>query len=242
MRPRVLAWLAFAATFLVAFVAFAYTPPPIQGHVNDLTGKLTASERADLEQRLEAVNQSSGAEIAVLMIPSLNGETIDDVAYSTFNAWKLGKKNLDNGALLVISTGDRRIRIETGKGVEAQLTDLQTQDIIQHQIGPALKQDRFYDGVRAGTDAIAAAIAGNTSGGATGPPPPTRARRSNTFGLIFIVGFIVVLVLFRLIFGRGRGGGGGFGGGGFGGGDGGGGGGFSGGGGESGGGGSSGSY
>jgi uncharacterized protein len=138
-------WVALVATLTLAFaLAFAsservaeaaYTPPPIQGHVNDLAGKLSAGEKADLEQRLEAVNQSNGAEIAVLILPALpDGETIEDVAYGAFNGWKHGKKGTDNGVLLVIAVAEHRVRIETGKGVEGQLTDLQTQDIIQHQI------------------------------------------------------------------------------------------------------------
>ena len=171
-RPGLRALLALGCLvvgllFFVARPALAYAPPPIQGHVTDLAGKLSASEKADLEQRLEGENQSSGAELAVLIVPSLQGETIEDVTYATFNAWKLGKQGKDNGVLLAIAVAERRVRIETGKGVEGQLTDLQTQDIIQQRIGPALKEDRFYDGVRAGMEAIAADVSGR-------PLPPPR--------------------------------------------------------------------
>jgi len=187
------AWLGLLVALLVARPARAYVPPPIQGHITDLAGKLSASERDDLEQRLEAVNRASGAEIAVLIVTSLQGETIEDVAYGTFNAWKIGKKDKDNGVLLVIAVAERRVRIETGKGVEGQLTDLQTQDIIQHEIGPALKQDHFYDAIRAGTDAIVAAISGQPQPGG-GPPGPAGADYLNVLWALLMFGVFGVLL------------------------------------------------
>ncbi len=232
------AGLGLLLAFFFAQPARAYTPPPIQGHVTDLAGKLSASEKDELEQRLEAVNRSSGAEIAVLIVASLQGETIEDVAYGTFNTWKLGKKDKDNGVLLVIAVAERRIRIETGKGVEGQLTDLQTQDIIQRQIGPELKQDHFFQAIRAGTDAIAAALNAQPQPGGGQSTGPAGPGNWNPLWLLMFGGVGIVLWFLRRARGRGfwMGGGGGWGGGG------GGGGGFSGGGGASGGGGSSGSY
>jgi uncharacterized protein len=245
-RPaaRILACLSLLVAFFIASTAGAYTPPPISGHVTDVAGKLSQGQTSDLDQRLETVNRKSGAEIAVLITPSLNGETIEDVAYGAFNSWKLGKQGKDNGVLLVIAVAEHRVRIETGKGVEGQLTDLQTQDIIQHQIGPALKEDRFYDGVRAGTDAIAAALGASSPVGATGTTGAEDGANFKPVWVLLILGAIVFLLWLRSR--RGGGGfwmgGGGMGGGGWGGGGGGDGGGFSGGGGSSGGRGSSGSY
>lgn len=157
-----LPWVALllsVALFFFPKAAFAFEPPPIEGHVTDRAQKLDAPERAALEQKLSAVDAKTGNEIAVLLLPSLGGETIEDVAYTTFNTWKLGKKGRDNGVLLVIATADRKIRIETGKGVGGALTDLESGRIIREKIAPSLKQDRYAEGIEAGCDAIAAALA-----------------------------------------------------------------------------------
>src|SRR6185503_6999677 len=90
--------------------------------------------------------------------PSLDGEAIEDVAFATFNEWKLGKKGADNGVLLVIAPAERRVRIETGKGVGGDLTDLQSNDIIRKDIAPLLKEDRFHDAIASGATAIAEAL------------------------------------------------------------------------------------
>src|SRR5882757_1158639 len=134
---------AFLAFFLVAQIASAFKPPPLEGHVTDTAGKLTAVDKKAINTRLAAYRVKSTNEIAVFIARSLEGETIDDVAYATFNAWKLGKRGKDNGVLLVIAPAERRVRIETGKGIGDKLTDLQANDIIRQHISPHLKQDQF---------------------------------------------------------------------------------------------------
>jgi uncharacterized protein len=242
-------WLAVAlccalvATATTGFAAFAV--PPIQGHVTDTAGALSPAERGDLEQRLTRAMESSGAEVAVLVVPSLEGDAIEDVAYKTFNTWKIGRAKLDNGILLVIAREEHRVRIETGKGAGGQLTDLQSSDIIEHKIAPRLREGRTHDAIADGVDAIVEAIAaGGGPPKASGQPPPAWII---ILIAILIVGFIVARVLFGpgpFFWGGGGGGNGwrGGGGGGWGGGGGGGGGGYSGGGGQSGGGGASGGW
>jgi uncharacterized protein len=240
--------VALLAALLVALVASparAYQPPPIQGHVTDLSGKLSAEDDAYLEGRLD-VSRTGAAEIAVLVLPSLGDETIEDVAYATFNGWGIGRKGADNGVLLVIATGERRIRIETGKGAGGALTDLQANEIIRQKIGPEMKQERLREAIDAGGEAIIAAFRGEKL--PETPPPEDMAPWKKA---IIVVLWLIFFVWFmRRVFraaGRGGGaGGGGSRGGGYSGGSGysGGGssGGYSGGGGRSGGGGSSGSY
>ncbi len=166
MRPRAL-WLSLAFAFALAVAllvapraALAFTPPPLEGRVTDLTRTLTGDEKATLETQLATVEQGSTVQIAVLVLSSLGGETIEDVGYTTARAWRLGQKGKDNGVLLVIATGDRRVRIEVGKGLEGTLTDLQANDIIRSRIGPELKAGRLYQGIYAGITGIAAAVAG----------------------------------------------------------------------------------
>jgi uncharacterized protein len=254
---RFAAAFAFLAALLaLAFPALAFEPPPLDGHVVDTAHVLSPAEIHALDMKLDGVRQRTGVAIVAYVTGSLEGNTIEDVAYKAFNTWHVGEKGKDNGVLLVIAPNERKDRIETGKGVEGQLTDLQTDDIRRELIEPALKQGRFYDAIDRGTTAIARTL-GDTAVGEqprrTRAPPQVREPPSLIEVGFMAGGILLVIILsivspgFRgflwllleiLFFRGGRGGGGG--GGGFGG-DGGGSG-YSGGGGESGGGGSSGDY
>jgi uncharacterized protein len=229
-------WLA-ALTCLALLVGAsraqaAFAVPPIQGHVTDTAGALQPAERTEVEQRLTQWMDRSGVEIAVFVVGSLEGETIEDVAYRTFNTWRIGREKLDNGVLLVIAPRERRLRIETGKGVGGQLTDLQASDIIEHRIAPRLREGHLGQAIDEGADAIALALASGPSAPVAQGPPPWMIG----LALLFIIGVGVLRMwiggpLFWLG-GGGRGGGS----------RGGGGGGYSGGGGRSGGGGASGRW
>lgn len=234
MRPGWLAALACLALLLGAPGArAAFAVPAIEGHVTDAAHVLSFAERADLEQRLTRSMDQRGVEIAVFVAGSLGGETIEDVAYETFNSWRVGRDKLDNGVLLVIAPQERRVRIETGKGIGGQLTDLQASDIIDNRIAPRLREGRYHDAIADGCDAIAEILASSQS----------PAQKMPKYAPFAFIALLILFVLVRLVFFRGRRvffwggpGGGGFGSGG------GGGGGYSGGGGRSGGGGASGGW
>lgn len=119
---------------LTSAISHAFTPPPApirpKNHIVDMANKLSYTDLTNLNNRINQINVVSKNEIAILIIPSLEGENIADVADATFNAWKIGKKSIDNGVLIVIAVLDKRSRIETGKGIEGELTDLQANDII----------------------------------------------------------------------------------------------------------------
>jgi uncharacterized protein len=234
--------LALVAQLLIAASARAtFVVPAIQGHVTDGAGVLSAQERADIEQRLTRYMGASGAEIAVFVPASLAGETVEDVAYKTFNAWGIGREKLDNGVLLVIAPAEHRVRIETGKGIGGQLTDLQASDIIEHKIAPRLREGRYHDAIVDGVDAIALALGAKSTREPSMPSPPVFAPM---LVVLLLIGFLLLRVFFGgpFVFWRGRGGRAGRGGGAGGGFSGGGGGGYSGGGGRSGGGGASGGW
>ena len=220
-------------------------PALIDGHVVDTAGKLSQDDIDALNRQMEATRLQSGYVIDALVVRSLDGASIDDVAYQTFQTWKPGDAKRDNGVLIVVAPNDRQDRIEVGKGVEGALTDLQTDDIRRAVIEPRLKQNDLRGALAAGADAIAKTLIAADAG----QPAPAFGTRVGPAGLLF-GGVFLVLILWVLVRswgggwgGRGGGGGWWFGGGGFGGGGGGGGfgggggGGFGGGGGSSGGGG-----
>ena len=232
------------AALLVALVVAlggAYTPPQLHGHVVDTTGSLKPDEVRELDLTLDAMGNDGGFALVVL-VTDLNGAPIEDIAYTAFNTWGIGEKGKDNGVLLVIAPKDRRVRIETGKGVGGALPDLKTNDIIRQKINPYLQQGQLRTAIEDGSIAIAAALRDDTSWRRSETKPRgDGGAGASTSSTSWIIGAVViVLVLLALFRGRRRGlvGGGpwwgGWGGGGFGGGLGGGGGGLGGGGGGSG--------
>ncbi len=168
VRFRVWALVAFVVGLFglwPAVATAAYTPPPMRDAVTDTAGKLSEGDDRALEEKITLYRNRTGNEIAVLVVRSLEGESIEDVAYTTFNRWGIGKKGLDNGVLLVIAPAERRTRIETGKGVGDRLTDIDCAIILRERVGPLLKEDRLHEAIDAAVDAIAALLDG-------GPAPP----------------------------------------------------------------------
>jgi len=224
------------AALLVLTLLGAYTPPPLHGHVVDTTGSLSADDVRSLDLTIDAMGNTGGFALVVL-VTDLGGNTIEDVAYTAFNTWGVGEQGKDNGVLLVIAPKDRRVRIETGKGVGGALPDLKVNDIIRQSIKPYLQQGQLRTAIEDGAIAISQALRADDSWqrSDTKPQGATGGGGSSWIG----GGVMLLLVLISLLGRRRRGFFLGGGGGGMSWGGGGGGSGYSGGGGHSGGGGSS---
>src|SRR5688572_18238358 len=122
---------AAVAALLFALAAFAeIAVPKLTARVTDQTGSLTAPERDALEQKLAAFEQAKGSQVAVLMVPSIEGEAIEDFAGRVTDAWQLGRKGVDDGVLFVVAKQERKMRIHTGRGVQGTLTDALARRII----------------------------------------------------------------------------------------------------------------
>jgi uncharacterized protein len=194
--------LGVLGVVLVPRSAAAFAPPPPDGAVTDTSGRLTADDDRVIEAEIAGYRARTGHEIAVFMVGSLGGESVDDVAYTTANAWGVGKKGTDDGVLLVIAPNERKMRIETGKGVGDRLTDLESSHILRDDVGPLLKGNRFREAVLAGvrrieaalgTDAAAAPRAAKTKPSAAGRGLP--AFVVVVMAVVFI-GFCVGFILF----------------------------------------------
>jgi uncharacterized protein len=200
----VLAWVLFVVgLLLVPHEARAFTPPSPQGAVTDTSGRLTAEDDQILEQHIAAFRSRTSHQLAVLVVGSLGDETVDDIAYTTFNAWGVGKKGDDNGVLLVVAPNERKMRIETGKGVGDRLTDLESSHILRERVGPLLKQDRFRDAILAGLTGIEGALDTGTAPSPAAPASKHGGMSSFGWFLLFGLGFGLLLVLDG-IFGRAR--------------------------------------
>ncbi len=174
--------LGLVLAFVWPAAASAFVPPPMRDAVTDTAGRLTDADDRALEERITAYRNRTGNEIAVLVIGSLGGASIEDVAYDTFNKWGIGKKGLDNGVLLVIAPAERKTRIETGKGIGDRLTDIDCGIILRERVGPLLKEDRFRDAIDAALDAIEAALDGKPE-----PPLPTSLTKTPLVRGAFVI-------------------------------------------------------
>ena len=140
--------LIFLLLFLVvATVCGAAEVPPLQGRVNDYAAMLSPGAVQQLERDLAAFEQSDSTQIVVLTIPSLEGEVLEEYSIKVVEKWQIGQKGKDNGALLLVVKNDRKVRIESGRGLEGTLTDLVSGRIIRNEIRPAFKDGDFDGGV-----------------------------------------------------------------------------------------------
>jgi uncharacterized protein len=150
---------------LIAFVAVsahAAEVPYLSGRVVDDAEILKPQTRSALADKLKAHEEKTSNQIAVLTIPTIGDESIEQYATRVFEAWKLGQKGKDNGVLLVIAPKDRKLRIEVGYGLEGTLTDVASSRIIRNVITPAFKAGDFDKGVTGGVDAIIGQLEGTT--------------------------------------------------------------------------------
>ena len=152
-------WLPFAS--LAAWAQGSVQPvPPLTAHVMDGTGTLTAAQKAALEAKLTAFEQSRGAQVVMLMVPTTQPEDIAAYAQRIGDSWKIGRKSIGDGLLLVVAKNDRTVRIETTKALEGAIPDLAASQIIENALTPRFRQGDFAGGLDAAADQIMARITG----------------------------------------------------------------------------------
>ncbi|MBS0423094.1 MAG: YgcG family protein [Proteobacteria bacterium] len=160
-RLKITSWL-FTSMLLVFSTAVLadVAIPPLKAHVTDLTATLSASEIAFLEQKLSAFEKTKGSQIAVLIVPTTQPETIEEYSIRVAEAWQLGRKGVDDGILLLIAKNDRTLRIEVGYGLEGAVPDAMAKRIVAEIITPRFKQGHFAEGIDVGIEALIKLIQG----------------------------------------------------------------------------------
>ena len=156
--------------------------------VSDYTNTLSAGEISSLEQKLVAFNDSTSTQIAVVLIQSLEGYDVADYTVRLAEKWGIGAKKKNNGIILLVSIGDRKMSIQTGYGVEGALPDAIARRIIENAIKPAFKQGAYYQGLDAGTNDIIAYTKGEYKN--DGP----KVKKSKEGALFLIVVLIMVFI------------------------------------------------
>jgi len=193
--------LCFIGIGVFAQKAIPQSNPP--SLVVDNANILSQDQKTQLERKLIAIDDSSSNQIAVLIVSSLNDQSIEEVANATFRSWGIGNKKTNNGVLLLVAINDKKVRIEVGSGLEGAIPDVTTKDIIDNKIVPSFKENNFYKGIDEATDEIAKAAIGEYKIQKDKEPS---GNSSNGSILIFI--FMVALVIFIVKNSRGGGSGG----------------------------------
>jgi uncharacterized protein len=192
-------WLAAVAAFCVLLCvrgAWALEVPALEGRVNDYAGLLSSGTVRQLDASLAQLESTDSTQIVVLTIPSLEGDSLEDFSMRVVEQWRIGQKGKDNGALLLVSKDDRKIRIEVGYGLEGKLTDLVSGRIIRNIIVPRFKMGNYDQGIIDGVAAIAGVVRGEFTAPRTARP--SRGRRGASPGLVGLL----ALLFFVNVLGR----------------------------------------
>jgi uncharacterized protein len=195
---------ALSLQLLGALVLFLFAPalsnaldvPPLRGRVNDYA-KLLSPERAALalEAQLEKFEQETGHQIAVLTIPSLEGDSLEDFSIRVAETWKIGKKGFDNGAILLVARDDRKLRIEVGYGLEGVLPDAIASRIIREVITPRFRSGDYTGGIEAGVDSILKVAKGEVLPQPTRPAPGRTASEGASLHNILMITAMLALFI-----------------------------------------------
>jgi uncharacterized protein len=200
LRTLLAACILLCMTLASAWAQDFVAVPPLQARVTDLAGMLKPDERKRLESVLKEHEDRSGNQVAVLLVPSTAPESIEQYSIRVTDAWKLGRKGVDDGVLLLVARDNppslQRLRIEAGRGVQGSLTDAQSKRILQDVIAPHFRQNDYYGGLVAGIAAIHAAVDKENL------PAPQPGQQQVDTGDVFewlpmlLFGFVILTMLF----------------------------------------------
>jgi uncharacterized protein len=188
---RVVLLAALAASALVATASAAPNYPKLTGRVTDQAGLLSASEKADIESELAAIEQTSTDQIAIVTVNSLDGYSIEDYGIGLARQWGIGQKGKDNGILLIVAPNDHKVRIEVGRRLEPFMTDTMSALIIHNAILPKFRRGDYAGGIKDGVRDIKTVLLGDpeevkrrAAGGRTPHDDPTAMMHLLVFFLI----------------------------------------------------------
>ncbi len=183
-----------ASLLTAASAASALDVPPLTGRIVDLAHVLSNSTVESLTAQLAAHETQSSNQVAVLIVPSLEGESLEEFSHLVATTWKLGQKGTDNGVLLLVAMKERKVRIEVGYGLEGVLTDARSAHIIRNEIVPRFRAGDMAGGVTGGIDAIIKTIEGTYQASEKAAP----RQESDVIGKVLVA--VIVGVLVGLVF------------------------------------------
>ncbi|WP_115527139.1 MULTISPECIES: TPM domain-containing protein [Xanthomonas] len=170
--------------------------PPLRSPVVDVTGTLDAAQLQQLEQQALALQQRKGAQLQILIVPTTQPETIEQYTQRVFDQWKIGRKGVDDGVLLLVAKDDRRVRIQPGYGLEGAIPDIVANRIIQEYLAPRFREGDYGGGIRDATatlagliegEALPEPVSGHADGGGNG-------AGGGGWIMALFIGFVVAMV------------------------------------------------
>jgi len=186
LRPYLLLFI-----LLIPIVAFSYeSPGKPGGFVNDFANVFSVDQKRELETKLSGLEKQTSAEISVVTINSLGGETVETFAVKLFEEWGIGKAKTDNGLLILVATDDREARIEVGYGLEPVVTDAASSVIMRNIMIPAFKNGDYFGGVNGAIDTLSGLIKGDPS---VVNYVESSTKNIGGFDLFSILGFALVI-------------------------------------------------
>lgn len=203
---RVFAWLVWLSCMLALWapgIALARDIPPLRGHVNDTADMLSGAAEQALERKLVGYEEKTGHQFALLTIDSLDGDSLEDFSIRVVEAWKLGRKGKDDGLLLLVVKGERKLRIEVGYGLEGDVTDAFSAQVRRNVLTPALRAGNAEQGIQSAFDALMRKAAGEAVPEDVVASPKQDAPGPSWLGLLGLL-FIAAPFVLPLLFLRGR--------------------------------------
>ena len=185
---------------IAAFPLSALDVPPLLGRVVDNANLLNASETEALTSLLESLEEATGAQVAVLTVATLAGDSLESFGIRVADTWKLGQKGEDNGAILIVALAERKIRIEVGYGLEDKLTDMKCGLIIRNVIAPYFQNGDYGKGITAGVKNMAGIVAGDAdlvSKRVAGEALPTDVIPIAAFIIFFLINVLFAMISAR---------------------------------------------
>ena len=173
--------------------------PPLTARVTDLTGTLTREQQAALSRMLQEFESRKGSQVAVLLVPTTQPEEIEQYAIRVGEQWKTGRKNVDDGAIVVVAKNDRAVRIEVGYGLEGALNDATANRIIREAILPRFREGDFYGGITAGVDRMMRVIDGEPLPEPAAPQPQVGGGIGQSLPILLMLALVVGGVLRRML-------------------------------------------
>ncbi|GAB2182192.1 hypothetical protein DLREEDagrD3_24150 [Denitratisoma sp. agr-D3] len=167
--------------------------PALTGRVVDLTATLTAPQAAQLEDGLKRIESAKGAQLAILLLPSVKPESIEQFGIRLADAWKLGRKGVDDGLIIIVAKNDRRMRIEVGYGLEGVVPDAVAKRIVSEEMAPRFKQGDYFGGLAQAVAALDGVIA------AEGPGVPSKTETGGDGGMLERWGVDPLTLIFVLL-------------------------------------------
>lgn len=199
-----LRWLAALCLVLLPLIGWSANEvalPPLTERVTDLTGTLSAEDKASLTASLAALDKDKGVQVVIVMLPTTQPEAIEQYSIRLAEAWKIGRKGIDDGVIILVAKDDRKMRIEVGYGLEGAIPDAIAKRIIAEQMAPRFREGDFAGGLRASVETLAKVIRGEALPAPAEPAARPSADPGDTLTFLLIALFMggVIRSMFGLL-------------------------------------------